>query len=79
MHLLNDGTTVVTVAVAVIQPRGLSFSGIQLARKDTVHGMVTAVRAANPGQSLSRRNAHATAMGPAAIHVEDQATGARAQ
>ncbi|MDQ1041945.1 hypothetical protein [Streptomyces sp. V4I2] len=33
--------------------------------------MVTAVRAANPGQSLSRRNAHTTAMSPAAIHVED--------
>ncbi|MEU2744498.1 MULTISPECIES: hypothetical protein [Streptomyces] len=33
--------------------------------------MVTAVRAANSGQSLSRRNAHATAMSPAAIHVED--------
>ncbi|MDH6622918.1 L-aminopeptidase/D-esterase-like protein [Streptomyces sp. LBL] len=79
VHLLNDGTTVVTVAVAVIQPRGLSFSGIQLARKDTVHGTVTAVRAANPGQSLPRRNAHATAMSPAAIHVEDHAIGARAQ
>jgi hypothetical protein len=63
---------------AMEEVRGRSFasvnlmrSGIQLARKDTVHGMVTAVRAANSGQSLSRRNAHATAMSPAAIHVED--------
>ncbi|MFI7504597.1 hypothetical protein ACIBVL_40205 [Streptomyces sp. NPDC049687] len=49
----------------------LRRSGIQPAREDAIHGMVTAVRAANPGQSLSRRNAHTTAMSPAAIHVED--------